>query len=68
MFNIGIMKKKRTNYNLTEDQHRILRIAAVFEGISASKLLRRIIDEWIEANGENIQIQTVSKRQTDSSN
>jgi len=53
------MKKKRTNYNLTEDQHKILRIASAHEGISASKLLRRIIDEWIEANAQNIQIQTV---------
>lgn len=67
MHNTNIMKKKRTNYNLTEDQHKILRIAAALEGISASKLLRRIIDEWIEANGEDIQIPTVSNQEANKS-
>ena len=49
MYNISIMKK-RVNYILTDEQHRILRIVAAYHGISASKLLRQIIDGWVQAN------------------
>ena len=66
VYNISIMKK-RTNYNLNEEQHQILRIAAAYRGVSASKLLRQIIDEWVETNAQDIQIQNISNRQTDKS-
>lgn len=59
VYTIGSMKK-RTNYNLNEEQHQILRIAAAHRGISASKLLRQILDEWIKANDKVIQIQIIS--------
>lgn len=67
VYNVSIMKK-RTNYNLNEDQHQILRIAAAYRGISASKLLRQVIDEWIKANAQNIQISDIPNRETDNSN
>lgn len=66
-YNISIMKK-RTNYILDEDQHTVLRIAAAYRGMSASKLLRQILDEWIKANAQDIQIQIVSDRKTSPSN
>ena len=66
VYNISIMKK-RTNYNLNEEQHQILRIVAAYRGVSASKLLRQIIDEWVETNAQDIQIQNISNRQTDKS-
>ena len=64
VYNISIMKR-RTNYNLNEEQHKILRIAAAYRGISASKLLRQIIEEWIKANAQDIQISDISNRKTD---
>jgi plasmid stability protein len=60
--------KKRTNYNLDEEQHQILRIAAAYRGVSASKLLRQILDEWIEANVQDIQVQVVFDKEADSGN
>ena len=65
VYNISVMKK-RTNYNLNEEQHKVLRIAAAYRGISASELLRRILDEWIESNAQDIQIQVVSHEKADS--
>ncbi len=60
--------KKRTNYNLKVVQHKQLRIMAAIQGVSASELLRQILDEWFEKHGENIQIQIVSNGETDKSN
>ena len=66
MYNDTIMKK-RTNYNLDETQHQVLRIAAAYRGVSASALLRQILNEWIEHNAQDIQIQTISNKEADSS-
>ena len=54
------MKKRRVNYNLTDRQHKILKIVAEKQELSVSELLRRILDEWIENNAKNLQIQSIS--------
>ena len=66
-FNETRVYEKRTNYNLNEDQRHVLRIAAAYRGISASKLLRQILDEWIKANARGIQMHVVSDKKADSS-
>ena len=39
---------KRTNLNLTEQEHRLLQQEALSLGISISELLRRIVDEFFK--------------------
>ena len=60
------MKKHRVNYNVTDRQHKTLQIKAEQQELSASELLRRILDEWIEKNAKDIQIQSISDKKTDS--
>ena len=62
-----MVKKQRINYNVTSIQAEVLRIAARQKELSASELLRRIIDDWIETNAQDIQVQVVSQREADSS-
>ena len=59
------MKKRRVNYNLTDRQHKILKIVAEKQELSVSELLRRILDEWIENNAKDLQIQSISDKKTD---
>ena len=59
------MKKRRVNYNLTDRQHKILQIVAEKQELSVSELLRRILDEWIDANVKDIQIPIISDKETD---
>ena len=58
------MKKHRVNYNVTDRQHKTLQIKAEQQELSASELLRRILDEWIENNAKDIQIQSISDKKT----
>jgi hypothetical protein len=51
-----MVKKLRANYNVTNRQHKILQIKAKQKDLSASELLRRILDEWIDANVKDIQM------------
>lgn len=43
------MKKRRVNYNFTEQQHALLKIHAESKQLSVSELLRRIIDKWLRS-------------------
>jgi len=67
VYNTHMVKKQRINYNVTSIQAEVLRIAARQKELSASELLRRIIDDWIETNAQDIQVQVVSQREADSS-
>jgi hypothetical protein len=58
------MKKHRVNYNVTDRQHKTLQIKAEQQELSASELLRRILDEWIENNAKDLQIQSISDKET----
>ena len=42
---------KRTNYILSEDQHRVLKREAERKGVSVSEVLRRILDNWMLETG-----------------
>lgn len=42
------MKKIRVNFNITERQHSLLKLIGKSKGLSASDLLRRILDEWLD--------------------
>jgi len=59
------MKKRRVNYNLTDRQHKTLKIIADRQELSVSELLRRILDEWIDINGKDLQIPNISDKETD---
>jgi len=48
VYNMCMMKKRRVNYNFTEQQHIFLKIHAESKELSVSELLRRIIDEWLQ--------------------
>jgi len=58
------MKKRRVNYNLTDRQHKILKLKAEKQELSVSELLRRILDEWIN-NAKDIQIPTIPDTESD---
>jgi len=49
------MPKVRTNINLTETQKAWFADLAERTGISASELIRRALDEWRKAEGEDMQ-------------
>lgn len=43
---------KRTNINLTQQQHEKLTEMARQRGIATSELIRRILDEYLEKEGQ----------------
>ena len=65
VYNIHIMKKHRVNYNVTGSQRKVLKLAAEKQELSASEFLRRILDDWIKANAQDIQVQVISERETE---
>jgi len=38
-----------TNYIITKEQHRALRMSAAERGISVSALIREILDKWVRS-------------------